>query len=224
MSSTQKKVIFVYIDKLIEIFCSGEEKIEEVIKKSIDKLSPDSKIHDYNFYYEGRIIDPKTYERPIEYIDYFGKKESFFITVEKKIKIIKCPKCIYNDCVVSLINYKATFYNCKYKHLEMNSYNNYFNNQIYLERITCANSCCCKNAKIDPNFFLCLTCSKLLKRNKYLCSECIRKHNHELKDEQKHFIINYEDQNYFCRNHLKKWKIIVFNVKKIYVMIVWKST
>ena len=86
MSSTKKKVIFVYIDKLIEIFCSGKEKIEEVIKKFLDKLSPDSKIHDYNFYYEGRIIDPKTYERPIAYNDYFDKKESFFITVEKKIK------------------------------------------------------------------------------------------------------------------------------------------
>jgi len=187
----------------------------KLFKKFINKFNPGSKIHDYNFYYEGKIIEPKTYERPIEDNQYFGKKESFIITVEKNIKIIKCPKCIYNDCVISISNFKTIFYNCQFKHLESSSYSNYISDQKYYpEKIRCSGNDCCKTAKVDPNFFLCLTCSKLIMRSVYFCNECIEKHNHDLKDKNKHFIINYEDKIYFCKNHSKKYENYCFQCKK----------
>ena len=53
-----------------------------------------------------------TFDKPISDDKNAG---SILITVEKNIKIIKCPKCNYDDCVVSLKNYKTTFYNCEHK-------------------------------------------------------------------------------------------------------------
>ena len=215
MTSTQINVSFIYIDKPIEILCTGKETINEIIKKFINKFNPDSKIHDYNFYYEGRIIEPKSYERPIEDYEYFGEKESFIITVEKNIKIIKCPKCIYNDCVISLSNFKTIFYNCQFKHLESSYYSDYISEQKYYpEKISCSGPNCSKTAKVDSNFFLCLTCSKSITRYVYFCSDCIGKHNLDLKDKNKHFIINYEDKNYFCKNHSKKYENYCFQCKK----------
>ena len=214
MNSIQKKFIFMYATRSYEIPCTGNEKLIEIIQKFIDIFNPDSISHDYNFYYEGKIIDLNTYEKPIEENENFGKKEYFIITVEKNIKVIMCPKCNYGDCVVSLTNYKTTFYNCEHKHLEISSYDNYFIDQIYYpEKIRCAGNNCNKTAKMDPKFSLCLTCSKLLNKTKSICSECIEKHKHEYKDSN-HFIINYEDKNYYCKDHCKKMEHYCFTCKK----------
>ena len=51
-------------------------------------------------------------------------------------------------------------------------------------------------------------------RSVYFCNECIEKHNHDLKDKNKHFIINYEDKIYFCKNHSKKYENYCFQCKK----------
>ena len=74
MDSTQKKFIFMYAARSFEITCTSKEKLNEMFQKFINIFNHDSNIHDYNFYYEGRIIEPKTYERPIEDNQYFGKK------------------------------------------------------------------------------------------------------------------------------------------------------
>ena len=215
MNSTQKKSTFMYAARSFEILCTGKEKVSEMIQKFINKFNPDSNINDYNFYYEGKIIEPNNYPYPVEENELFGKKDSFIITVEKNIKIIECPKCNYGDCVVSLINFKTTFYNCEHKHLEISSYDNYFTDQIYYpEKIRCAGNNCTKNARMDPHFFLCLTCSKLLNKTRSICSECPQKHKHEYKDENKHFIINYEDKNYYCKDHCKKMEHYCFQCKK----------
>ena len=183
-----------------------------MIIKFIEVFNKESKIHDYNFYYQGQIIDPTTYDLIIKDNK---NNESIIITVDKNIKVIECPKCNYGDCVVSLINYKTTFYNCEHKHLEISTYDNYFTDQIYYpEKIRCAgNNDCKKNAKMDSKFFLCLTCSKMQNKTRSICSECIEKHKIEYKDSN-HFIINYEDKNYYCKNHCKKMENYCFQCKK----------
>ena len=105
MTTKQKSAIFIYANKSILILCTGKEKVNEIIQRFITKFNPDSKIIDYNFYYEGNVIDADIYEKTIEDNKLFGKKESFIISVEKNIKVIKCPKCNYGDCVISLINH-----------------------------------------------------------------------------------------------------------------------
>ena len=211
MSSTQKTATFVYTNRAIPIQCQGKEKLVEVIKKYIAKLNSNSSINDYYFYYEGNKIERNNYEKTIEENE-FGKNESFVLSVEKNIKIIQCPKCNYGDCVVSLLNYKTTFYNCEHKHLHIGSYDNYFTDQVYYpEKIICADEKenCKKNAKIDPDFQQCLTCSKIDNRTKSYCSNCIKWHI-----AQKHEIIKYEDKNYYCRKHIKKMEKYCFQCKK----------
>ena len=212
MKSTQKTAIFMYANKkTISILCQGKEKFVEIIKKYINKINPNSNIVDYYFFYEGKKIEPKDYEKPIEDNE-FGKNESFVLSVEKNIKIIQCPKCNYGDCVVSLLNYKTTFYNCEHKHLQISSYDNYFTDQIYYsEKIICSDNSenCKKNAKIDPDFQMCLTCSQIINRTRSICSNCIKQHR-----EKKHEIIKYEDKNYYCRKHIKKMEKYCFQCKK----------
>ena len=212
MTSTPKTYTFIYSAIPYVIPYTGKETFKEMIIKFIEVFNKESKIHDYNFYYKGEIIDPTTYDLIIKDNK---NNESIIITVDKNIKVIECPKCNYGDCVVSLINYKTTFYNCEHKHLEISTYDNYFTDQIYYpEKIRCAgNNDCKKNAKMDSKFFLCLTCSKMQNKTRSICSECIEKHKIEYKDSN-HFIINYEDKNYYCKNHCKKMENYCFQCKK----------
>ena len=207
MSSSQKTAIFMYAAKSFTVQCTGKEKVVELIKKFLTKFNPDSRVVDYNFVYEGNKIQTIDYEKTIEESE-FGRTESFILTVEKNIKIIKCPKCNYDDCVVSLKDYRTIFYNCEHNHLEINSYDNYFTGQIfYPEKIICAD--CEQNGKNDPDYQLCLTCSNTTKRTKSICSKCIENHK-----KQNHLVIKYEDKNYYCQAHIKKFVKYCFQCKK----------
>ena len=214
---SQIKVTFMYAKKGILVQCSGKEKIEAMIADFIKKFNQASNLVDYNFYYEGNLIERCTYNQSIEENELLKQKESFTISVEKNIKIIQCPKCNYGDCVVSLRHYNTAFYNCEHKHLFISSYDNYFlRDQIYNpESIRCAGingNNCTKNALIDPNFKLCPTCSKLLSQTQSICSECADKHDKE--QNREHKIIKYEDKNYHCPQHIKDMKHYCFDCQK----------
>ena len=211
MSLENKIAIFMYAGKSFSIQCKGKDKVIEMIQKFLNKFNPDSKIVEYFFIYEGKKIEPSNYQMSIEEND-FGKKESFILSVEKNIKVIECPLCNYGDCVVSLSNYKTTFYNCEHDHLKISSYDNYFFDQIFFpEKIICSDNKpnCRLNAKNDPDFQLCLTCSNTAKRTKSVCTNCIKEHK-----ESKHMIIKYEDKNYYCHTHMKKKEKYCFQCKK----------
>ena len=62
MSSSQKTLIFMFQKMPFPFSCSGKEKISEMIKKFINTYNKESKIIDYNFYYEKDKIDPEKYE------------------------------------------------------------------------------------------------------------------------------------------------------------------
>ena len=236
MSSTQKTLIFMFQRSSFPFSCTGNETINEMIKKFIDTCNKESKIIDYNFFYEKDKIDPQKYETTSienikssiikeeeENLEEEKKVESiieenqsvFIITVERNIKIIQCPGCNYGDCVVSLRNYRTIFYNCEHYHLKESTYENFFTDQLYFpDRIICANfmdaRCKHKNAEsAHNNFSLCLTCSKEQKRTINYCSGCIKKHERE-----KHIIIKYEDKNYYCQAHIKSMDHYCFQCKK----------
>ena len=214
MEAKKKTASFIYATRSFLINYTGKDKFSEIVQKFIKELNPESRIIDYNFYYEGTKIERNTYEKPIEEIESFANKDEIIISVEKNIKVIQCPRCNYGDCVVSLINYKTTFYNCEHKHLELSSYEHYFTDQIFhTERIICAGENCDKTARMDPNFSLCLTCSKLLNRTKSMCNDCINKHKIQFKDDN-HVIIKYEDKNYYCKDHIKRMIKYCFHCKK----------
>ncbi len=235
MSSEKKTLIFMFQKMPFPFSCTGKEKISEMIKKFIDTYNKESKIIDYNFFYEKDIIDPQKYETTSivnikssiikeeeENLEEEKKVESiieedktvFVISVERNIKIIQCPQCNYGDCVVSLRNYRTIFYNCEHYHLKESTFENFFKDQLYFpDKIICANfmdtRCKNKNAESDNNFSLCLTCSKEQKRTINYCSGCIKKH-----EKEKHIIIKYEDKNYYCQAHIKSMDYYCFQCKK----------
>ena len=51
MSSSQKKITFIYVDKLFTISFTSKEKLNIIINKFIKEFNPNSKIIEYNFYY-----------------------------------------------------------------------------------------------------------------------------------------------------------------------------
>ena len=235
MSSAQKTLIFMFQKMPFPFSCTGKEKISEMIKKFIDTYNKESKIIDYNFFYEKDKINPEKYETTSivnikssiikeeeENLEEEKKVESiieedktvFVISVERNIKIIQCPQCNYGDCVVSLRNYRTIFYNCEHYHLKESTFENFFKDQLYFpDKIICANfmdaKCKNKNAESDNNFSLCLTCSKEQKRTINYCSGCIKKH-----EKEKHIIIKYEDKNYYCQAHIKSMDYYCFQCKK----------
>ena len=208
MTSTQKTYSFMYAAQPYEIPCTGKEPFKEIIIKFLEIFNKDSQIRDYNYYFKGKLIEPNTYDKPLNDDKNVG---SIIITVEKNLKIIKCPKCNYDDCVVSLSNYKTTFYNCEHKHLEISSYDNYFTDQIYYpEKIICAGNNGKKTGKTAKMMCMCLTCSKMTNRTKSICSDCIEKDGHK---DSNHFVINYEDKNYFCKIHCQRMDSYCFQCK-----------
>ena len=211
MSSTQKTAIFMYADKPTTIQCTSKEKVLDIIERFLKKFEPDSKVIDFNFIYNGKKIESKEYKNYLEDTD-FGKLDSFIISVKKNIKVIKCPTCNYGDCVVSLAHYMTIFYNCEHKHLVKSSYDNYYQDQIYFpERIICQESHPKDfdiTGRFDPNFQLCLTCSNLINRTNSICNSCAKTHK-----EQGHFVIKYEDKNYYCQAHMKRMVKYCFECK-----------
>ena len=209
MSSTQftHNISFMYAGKSYNIKCQGKDKFRDVVKKFLLEFNPDSEERDYIFKNEGNKIELD------QSIEKLIKNEPFIIEVEKNIKIIQCPKCNYGDCVVSLYGYKTIFYNCEHKHLVVSSYDNYKTDQNFFpEKIKCCGNDCRQNAKTDPNFLMCLTCSKTCNKTKSICNKCYEKHIKELNE--KHFKIKYEDKNYWCRHHIKEMKKYCFKCKK----------
>lgn len=100
------KVQFIYGDKIIPILCSTEEKMSEIFKKFQEQIHSLSEINNFIFYYERNILDAST---TFEQNQFFSGKKEITISVQKDLRIIKCPECIYNDCIINLSNYRASF-------------------------------------------------------------------------------------------------------------------
>ena len=92
------KVIFIYETRSILVLCSSKEEINTVFQKFVTKLNPYSKICDYIFFYEGNILKG---DSVIEKNPLFDNKREIAISVQKNLRILKCPKCNYNDCIVN---------------------------------------------------------------------------------------------------------------------------
>ena len=127
------------------------------------------------------------------------------ISVERKLRTIKCPQCICNDSIINLNNYQIAFYGCKYKKHNNNIYlfDEYYDSQkVNYSKIKCSISGC-KATMSDfesyDDFYKCLTCSKRVKSTQYLCSK--DKEDHDKTHKQ----IRYDYKNYFCENHFEKF-------------------
>ena len=143
--------------------------------------------------------------------------KKILVSVEKKTKIVKCPQCTCNDCVLNFEkkdkNYQLKFYDCKYeKHIDYKIFDEYQDTQkIDYSKIFCCNNKCGVNQKDNPSkFYKCLRCTQLAKRTRYYCEKC--------KDhDKKHKTIEYDVKNYYCEKdyeQLNPLKYYCFDCKK----------
>ena len=200
------KVNFFYQNNTFQILCSSNDEMVEVLGKFKAKLNPTSSIHDYEYYYQGKEI--------ISYESTLAKNlkinssttKDITISVKRRVRICKCPKCKCNDCIINLSNYQCAFYGCKYdknkEHEVITVYDNYKNFQnINYSEIRCHTNGCEKNLENEQyDFYKCLTCSKRDKIAKYFCNEC------KLKHKNTHILVKYDEKNYYCGEHFEPYE------------------
>ena len=201
------KITFNYLNKTIQVLCKDNEELDKMYEKFTNKLNDGSEITHYIYYYEGNKLG---HESTIAKNKYIANKKEINISVQKKLRIIKCPECICNDCIINLDNYIASFYGCKYDHTSCSVYDEYLNSQrIDTSEIRCMEPGCEHTQQnYTLGFYKCLTCTKMLKHSKYYCKE------HKLNHDEDHEKVKYDKKNYYCENHFKKFIKYCFKDKQ----------
>jgi len=194
-------VIFYFERYSVEIQCTVEEKIEEIFQRCASKLIYNININDFDLFYEnGKINNDFTV------LKLKGNKKiknPIIVFVERKSKIIKCPKCISNDTIIKIENFRLKFDCCKYFHSDKRFFDDYEQCQkIMFSKIRCSISGC-KNTALNyfADFYKCYDCTKLIERSEYFCYKCINRHT---KMHEDHKTIKYDEKNYYCEEHCKK--------------------
>jgi hypothetical protein len=192
------KVIFTYLNRTIQIFCKEDEQMEAMFKEFTKKLDDDSEPNHYIYYCENNILRP---ESTIKNNKYLSNQKEINISVQKKLRFIKCPNCKCNDSIINLDNYLVLFYGCKTEHSSRCVYDKYIGSQkIDSGEIICSESNCGRTINNYINgLYICLNCSKLTKNPKYYCKDHINKHNKEHKN------VKFDKQNYYCEKHFNEF-------------------
>lgn len=203
-----------YEDARVPLVCSSEDKMETVFEEFVKKLNPESQLNDYTYQYDKKDLDiKKTFNQSKEI--FTGNKDSplpneLSIQAIRNLRIIKCPKCNYNDCVINLLDYQISYYGCEHKHSFSSMYDDYFKHQTMdNSTIKCCEPGCDHTQKSDPlDFLWCLTCTRMLDNNKTYCKGCGAKH------EKDHNMQKWNDKNYYCLNHFNRVDKYCFTCKQ----------
>ena len=119
-------ITFIYEKRTISIQCKQNEGINSIYQKFVNKLNPNSNINDFDYFYEGEKLGKK-----IQNLKDFlqENQKDVNISVEKRTKVVKCPECICNDCMIDIDDYIIKFYGCKYKHVNYKIFDDYKSSQ-----------------------------------------------------------------------------------------------
>ena len=194
MSSEELKtpinIIFSYNKKSYDIQHTNEGNMSAIFKKFITKIKSD--IINFDFFHNGNLINGDTQVSKL-----INKRNEIIVHAQEIVKIIKCPLCICNDCILNIDNYILFFSGCKYNHNAYKLFEEYNNSQkIDYAQINCGNSRCPQNNK-EGDYYKCLNCTQLNHRTKYFCQECNDNH----KEKFGHVTVEYDKKNYYCENH-----------------------
>ena len=200
------KVTFSYLNRIIQVLCKDDEDINKMFEKFVSKLNDGSEASHYIYFYDGNKLG---YDSTIGKNKYLKGKKDLIIEVRKKLRIVKCPKCLCNDCIVDLNDYILSFYGCKYNHTESMVYDEYiYTQKIHGSEIRCRVPGCLNNQQnYILGFYKCLNCSKLVKRSTYYCKQHIEDHGN-------HITVKYDKKNYYCIYHFKPYIKYCFTHKE----------
>ena len=183
------------LEKII-IHCKNNDFMANIFEKFA--LNVSAKVSDFNFYYKGKKIKADT---TIMKLKNNQKATDIDISYKKRSKIMKCPECVCNNCIIKIENYRLNFSECCHGHVTNDKiFDKYEQSQnIEFDKIICHK--CQKSQKDDfKDFSKCLECSKKFKYAIYYCSECSSSHHHAQK------LIKYDEKYYYCQEHFKLFR------------------
>lgn len=181
-------VTFIFNENPYQISCKSDQKMGQILSQFATEFKVDK--NDFEFFYNGKKIDENsTYSS-------HTIANNISISTKKKSKIMKCPTCICNNCLIKIEDYKLNFSDCCHNHKQQKIFEEYEEAQrINYDRIECGeNSCKKKQKNCLEDFYKCMECSALIEAARYFCKECSDKHaksdNHNLK--------KYDEKYYYC--------------------------
>ena len=196
---------FLYDGKRIEIKSMKNEYMKDIINRYC--LNIQKEANSLYFLYEGNIIDIQLKLGEInnnknkmtllvhEVNEDGDEDENKMEKTMETAKNIICPKC-GDNCIITLDNYKINLDNCDNGHsihdILLSEYN--ATQTINQLNIKCKN---CKQNKTEVynnKFYICCNCGI------NLCPICRSYHSKE------HLILDFEQKNYFCREHGERFK------------------
>ena len=197
----ESNATFIFADREIEPM-KTQGKIDDKIGTFIERLKNKISINlnDFDFYYNGKTVNR---DCTISKIKNIKNSKDIEITVRTKEKVMKCPSCICNNCVIKVQNYKLSFNNCCRHpfHKEVRILDEYENSQrIDYKQISC-HKCKRSLSKYLDDFYKCFNCSQLVGSAYYYCKRCTEEHI-KLKS---HKAIKYDEKFYYCRDHFNKY-------------------
>ena len=179
------------IDQQIIIQSKFEDKLSTVIDKFAQKLYVEPK--DFFYYYAKKEITNKDLTI-MKLLNYSKNVQHIEIGIKKRTKIIKCPICACNNCILHLDNYRLNFSECCHGHSESKLFEEYEDTQrINYQKIKCDNQCGRTQKDSLEDFHKCLKCSNLAGYAIYYCNQC--------NDNHKHKTIKYDEKYYYCTEH-----------------------
>ena len=189
-----KEVCFIFQRKSYTVQSKVTESLETTFKKFVNLINPSFVPEEFDFYYEGSKLN----DGQKIFKDVITETKNINITAERKLRIIKCPECICNDCIINLEDYQINFYGCKYNHRTTKLLNQCVGSQnVDFSQIICSQEDCKENmSKSFQDYYKCLTCTKLVGHTFYLCNNHYSHQGHE-----KHVKVKYDHKNYYCENH-----------------------
>ena len=191
------KVEFIYNNTSTTISCIKNETMDEICKRFLKKYFIEKE--KLIFYYSDKQIDFNSlYSETINESDKKNKLIKINISENNekynddiKYSQIICPKCSEN-CKFNVKDYKINLYDCPNNHKIENILIEEFNQtqNINENKINCSD--CKASLKINSEeneIYFCINCKK------NMCEKC------KLKHDKYHYLVNYEDKNYICKDH-----------------------
>ena len=204
---TIEKVKFCYMRTTYDVDVKDEDKLETIFTRFVKMLNENYIPEEFDFYYNKKKLDYDS-KKLKDIID--SGINDITIIPERKIRIIKCPKCIFNDCIINLDDYRIVFYGCcKNNHIIYNLLGEYDNSQkVNFSNINCK---VCKETMENENqdFYKCMDCSKSDKHACYLCNRHISEGIHATHKKKR-----YDDKHYYCEEHFEKFIEYCFKCEK----------
>ena len=183
------------LDK-VEVLCKNNETMNSIFEKFSHKI--EANLNDFNFFYKGKKLKENS---TISSIKNSKATNDIDILFKRRSKIMKCPECVCNNCVINIDKYRLNFTECCHGHKRKDIiFDKYKASQnIELDKIRCNK---CQKSQNDDfkDFSKCLRCSKQFKYAIYYCYECSLSHAHS------QFMIKYDEKYYYCKDHFKLYQ------------------